>query len=160
MPDFRFAIRSLIRTPSFTIAAIVALGLGVGSTAAVFSLLEGIVLRPLPYAHPERLVMLWENDADKKLLHQPISPVNFIDYRRTHTSIEDAAAWWRPQLNLADETTGDPIRVAGGRNDREPVQGPRRGACVGPRLRLRFDAAGKCAGSDHQQPPLAIAIRW
>lgn len=55
--------------------------------------------------------MLWENDGEKKLVHQPISPVNFVDYRTLHTSIADAAAWWRPQINLADDITGDPIRV-------------------------------------------------
>ncbi|HVT40261.1 MAG TPA: ABC transporter permease [Gemmatimonadaceae bacterium] len=111
MQDIRFAMRSLARTPSFTIAAVLALGLGIGSTAGVFSLLEGIVLRPLPYANAGRLVMIWEGNDEKKLTHQPISPVNFVDYRQVRSSIEDAAAWWRPQLNLADDATGDPIRV-------------------------------------------------
>jgi predicted permease len=111
MGDIRHAVRSLVRTPSFTIAAVIALGLGIGSTAGVFSLLEGIVLRPLPYAHPERLAMLWDNDSEKKLSHQPISPVNFVDDRGLRTSVEDAAAWWRPQINLADDISGDPIRV-------------------------------------------------
>src|SRR5580704_4361747 len=111
MGNIRHAVRSLVRTPSFTIAAVIALGLGIGSTAGVFSLLEGIVLRPLPYAHPERLAMLWENDGEKKLSHQPLSPVNFVDYRQLRTSVEDAAAWWRPQINLADDVSGDPIRV-------------------------------------------------
>ena len=111
MQDIRFAMRSLARTPSFTIAAVLALGLGIGSTAGVFSLLEGIVLRPLPYANAGRLVMIWESNGDKKLTHQPVSPVNFVDYRQVRSSLEDAAAWWRPQLNLADDATGDPIRV-------------------------------------------------
>ena len=109
--DVRFAVRSLIRSPSFTITAVLALGLGIGSTAAVFSLLEGVVLRPLPFHEPARLVSIWDTNRDKALNHEPISPVTFHDYRALTSVFEDAAAWWRPQLNLADET-GDPVRVS------------------------------------------------
>jgi predicted permease len=109
--DIRFAIRSLIRSPSFAITAILALGLGIGSTAGVFSLLEGVVLRPLPFKQPDRLVAVWDTNREKALNHEPISPVTFHDYRDLKAVFDDAAAWWRPQLNLADET-GDPIRVA------------------------------------------------
>ena len=107
--DIRFALRSLIRSPSFALTAILALGLGIGSTAGVFSLLQGVVLRPLPYKQPDRLVTIWDTNREKALSHEPISPVTFHDYRDLAV-FEDAAAWWRPQLNLADET-GDPIRV-------------------------------------------------
>jgi putative ABC transport system permease protein len=110
--DVRFAIRSLIRSPSFTITAVLALGLGIGSTAGVFSLLEGVVLRPLPFfREPGRLVSIWDTNRDKGLNHEGLSPVTFNDYRALTSVFEDAAAWWRPQLNLADET-GDPIRVS------------------------------------------------
>ena len=109
--DARFALRSLRRSPAFTIAAVLALGLGIGSAAGVFSLLEGVVLRPLPYAQPERLVMIWEANREKGLEHQGLSPVNFMDYRQQPNVFEDAAAWWRPEINLADDQTGDPIRV-------------------------------------------------
>ena len=109
--DIRFAVRSLIRSPSFALTAILALGLGIGSTAGVFSLLEGVVLRPLPFKQPDRLVTIWDTNREKALDHEPISPVTFNDYRGLTAVFDDAAAWWRPQLNLADET-GDPIRVA------------------------------------------------
>ena len=108
--DLRFAIRTLRRSPSFTIAAIIALGLGTGSAAGVFSLLRGVVLRPLPYAQPERLVMLWETNHAKGLEHEPISPVNFGDYRALTNVFEDVAAWWTPQINLTDDS-GEPARV-------------------------------------------------
>src|SRR5829696_1211518 len=111
LSDIRFAVRSLIRSPSFALTAILALGLGIGSTAGVFSLLEGVVLRPLPYKQPARLVTIWDTNREKALDHEPISPVTFHDYRRLGAVFEDAAAWWRPQINLADET-GDPVRVA------------------------------------------------
>ena len=108
--DLRFALRTLRRSPSFTIAAMLALGLGTGSAAGVFSLLRGVVLRPLPYAQPDRLVMLWETNHAKALEHEPISPVNFGDYRALTGVFADAAAWWRPQINLTDDA-GEPIRV-------------------------------------------------
>ena len=108
--DLRFALRTLRRSPSFTIAAILALGLGTGSAAGVFSLLRGVVLRPLPYAQPDRLVMLWETNHAKALEHEPISPVNFGDYRALTDVFADAAAWWRPQINLTDDA-GEPVRV-------------------------------------------------
>jgi len=110
--DLRFAIRSLVRTPSFTITAVLALGLGIGATAGVFSLLEGVVLRPLPFfREPRRLVTIRDTNREKGLNHEALSPVTFHDYRALTSVFEDAAAWWRPQLNLADET-GDPIRVS------------------------------------------------
>ena len=110
--DVRFAVRSLLRSPSFTITAVLALGLGIGSTAGVFSLLEAVVLRPLPFfREPSRLVAIWDTNREKGLAHEPISPVTFHDYRGLTTVFDDAAAWWRPQLNLADQT-GDPIRVS------------------------------------------------
>jgi putative ABC transport system permease protein len=108
--DLRFAFRTLRRAPSFTIAAILALGLGTGSAAGVYSLLRGVVLRPLPYQNPEQLVMLWETNHAKGLEHEPISPVNFGDYRALTNVFTDAAAWWRPQINLTDDA-GAPVRV-------------------------------------------------
>jgi predicted permease len=108
--DLRFAFRTLRRAPSFTIAAILALGLGTGSAAGVYSLLRGVVLRPLPYKNPEQLVMLWETNHAKALDHEPISPVNFGDYRALTNVFSDAAAWWRPQINLTDDA-GQPVRV-------------------------------------------------
>ena len=109
--DIRFAVRSLVRSPSFAITAVLALGLGIGSTAGVFSLLEGVVLRPLPFREPSKLVTIWDTNREKGLQHEAISPVTFHDYRALTSVFADAAAWWRPQINLADET-GDPIRVS------------------------------------------------
>ncbi|HKN69097.1 MAG TPA: ABC transporter permease [Gemmatimonadaceae bacterium] len=109
--DIPYALRSLRRTPSFTIAAVFALGLGTGSAAAVFSLLDGVVLRPLPYREPQRIVMLSEVNHAKNLEHEPLSPVNFVDYRGLTSVFEDAAGWWVPQVVLTDGAN-DPMRVA------------------------------------------------
>src|SRR5262245_42677036 len=110
LQDVRFGWRLLRRSPGFTIAAVLALALGVGATTAVFTLLDRVVLRPLPYREPDRLVTRWETNDGKGLAHERLSPVNFLDYRALSRAFEDAAAWWYPQLTLT-EPGHDPLRV-------------------------------------------------
>src|SRR5271163_1673553 len=59
--DFRFAFRQLLKAPSFTLTVVITLALGIGATTAIFSLVEGILLRPLPFANPERLVLVGDH---------------------------------------------------------------------------------------------------
>lgn len=108
--DIRFGWRLLRRTPGFTIAAILALALGVGATTAIFTVLDRVVLRPLPYPDPDRLVMVWDTNPGKALTHERISPVTFGDYRSLTHVFDDAAGWWYPQVNVT-ETGKDPLRV-------------------------------------------------
>src|SRR5215471_7310597 len=108
--DVRYGVRNLWRSPGFSVAAILALGIGIGSVTAIFSILNGIVLRPLPFKDPSRLVMLWETNTPKSLDHEPISPVNFLDYRSLSHTFSDATAWWNPDFTLTDDTN-EPIHV-------------------------------------------------
>src|SRR5882672_10291566 len=108
--DIRFGLRQLRRTPGFTVAAVLALALGIGATTAIFSVLDRVVLRPLPYPDADRLTMVWEANDGKGLSHERISPVNFVDYRGLSQVFEDAAAWWYPQLTLT-ETGHEPLHV-------------------------------------------------
>jgi len=110
LQDVRFGWRLLRRSPGFTLPAVLALALGIGATTAVFTLLDRVVLRPLPYPDPDRLTMVWETNDTKGLSHERLSPVNFMDYRALTHVFEDAAAWWYPQLTLT-ETGHDPLRV-------------------------------------------------
>src|SRR5438552_11004861 len=110
LQDVRFGVRLLRRTPGFTLAAVLALALGIGATTAIFSVLDRVVLRPLPYPEPDRLAMIWEVNDAKGLTHERISPVNFGDYRSLTQVFDDAAAWWYPQLTLT-ETGHEPMRV-------------------------------------------------
>jgi hypothetical protein len=110
LQDLRFGFRQLRRTPGFTVAAVLALGLGIGATTAVFTVLDRVVLRPLPYPNADRLAMLWEVNDSKGLTHERISPVNFGDYRALAQVFDDASAWWYPQLTLT-ETGREPMRV-------------------------------------------------
>jgi len=111
LQDVRFGWRLLRRSPGFTASAVLALALGVGATTAVFTLLDRVVLRPLPYPDPDRLVMVWDTNPGKALAHERLSPVTFHDYRNLNQVFEDAAGWWYPQINVT-EPGKDPLRVS------------------------------------------------
>jgi len=98
--DLRYGLRGLVRAPGFTVAAVLALALGIGATTAIFSIVDTVVLKPLPYADPARLVTLWDMNQEKGLAHEPVSPVTFLDYRGLTQVFEDATAWWRPEVTL------------------------------------------------------------
>jgi len=110
LQDVRFGWRLLRRSPGFTASAVLALALGVGATTAVFTLLDRVVLRPLPYPEPDRLVMVWDTNPGKALVHERLSPVTFHDYRNLTQVFEDGAGWWYPQINIT-EPGKDPLRV-------------------------------------------------
>ncbi len=109
--DFVFGIRLLARRPGFTLLALLALSVGVGATTAMFSVTDQVLFQPLPYQDPERLVMIWARQQPQGLDREQLSPVNFLDYRRLDSVFEDAAAWWRPQINLTDAEM-EPVRVS------------------------------------------------
>ncbi len=105
----RLAVRQFRQHPTFALVTILVLGLGTGAATTVFTVVDSVVLRPLPYADADRLVTLWDTNPEKGLAHDPISPVNFMDYRALPV-FSDAAAWWRPGINLT-EPGKDPMRV-------------------------------------------------
>ncbi|HET9369135.1 MAG TPA: hypothetical protein VFO19_02770, partial [Vicinamibacterales bacterium] len=106
---FRQALRQFVLHRAFSLITVLVLGLGIGASVTVYTVVDGVLLRPLPYAAPDRLVTLWDANYERGLSHEPISPVNFLDYQRLDV-FTDAAAWWRPDVNLADPGM-DPVRV-------------------------------------------------
>ncbi len=109
MSAIRLALRQFRQHPTFAIVTVLVLGLGTGAATTVFTIVDSVVLRPLPYHEPDRLVTLWDTNSEKGLAHDPISPVNFMDYRALPV-FTDAAGWWRPGVNLT-EPGKDPMRV-------------------------------------------------
>ncbi|HTE45740.1 MAG TPA: ABC transporter permease [Gemmatimonadaceae bacterium] len=97
--DLRFAMRALIKTPAFTVAAALALALGIGATTAILSVVNAVLLRPLPYADSDRLVVMLHQG------HNPVAPENFLDWRQQMRSFTDVAAaeYWTPNLTAVDE---------------------------------------------------------
>ncbi len=107
----KLALRQFRQHPTFALVTVLVLGLGTGAASTVFTIVDSVVLRPLPYERPDELVTLWDTNAEKGLAHDPISPVNFMDYRALPV-FKDAAGWWVPGVNLVDPgTNSDPMRV-------------------------------------------------
>jgi predicted permease len=109
--DLVFGFRLLTKRPAFTAASILALSLAIGVTVAVFSAVDALLLRPLPYPDSGRLVTIWEVHHAGGQSRSDVSPVQFVDFRSQISSFEDAAGWWYPDLNLTGHDR-EPERVA------------------------------------------------
>jgi putative ABC transport system permease protein len=83
--DFRYALRMLRRSPGFTAVAVLTLALGIGANTAIFSVVNSVLIRPLPYHDPAGLVMVWENDSLHPNPHNTVSPPNFLDWQSRNT---------------------------------------------------------------------------
>jgi len=106
--DLRFAMRMLRKSPAFTVLALTALALGIGATTAMFSVVSSILLKPLPFPDPRRLVMIWERPPQSSH-RNVVQTQNFLDWRRRNHSFEDVAAVFQIPFNL--EGSGDPVQV-------------------------------------------------
>ncbi|MBX3278008.1 MAG: ABC transporter permease [Acidobacteria bacterium] len=89
--DVRYGVRMLIRQPGFTLIAVLTLALGIGATTAIFSVVNAVLLRPLPFRDSERLVTLWENNIKDGIERDDVSPANFLDWRERSRSFEEMA---------------------------------------------------------------------
>jgi putative ABC transport system permease protein len=111
MNDLRFAFRQLTKSPGFAAVAILTLALGIGACTAVVSLVNALLIRPLPYKAPQELVLLWQKFSAQGLDQIPVSAPEYLDYEKQTTSFEHIAAFDYTDLNL---TGGDmPERVQG-----------------------------------------------
>src|SRR5213593_4963593 len=99
--DVRFALRTLRRSPAFTTVAVLALAIGIGGNTAIFSLVDAIRARALPYDDPERLVELWGNVLRAKVERRGASYPDYLDWRAQARSFEDMAAFEGEMFNLS-----------------------------------------------------------
>jgi len=106
--DVRFGLRALRRNPGFATVAVLTLALGIGASAAIFSVLNAVLLRPLPWAEPERAVMIWSKWTafDKTW----VATGEVVDYRRRSKTLSEVAAWSDGQINITGD--GEPERVS------------------------------------------------
>ncbi len=134
MQDLRYGVRTLMKSPGFAFVAVLTLALGIGANTAIFSVVNGVLLRALPYYEPERLVMVW---ADRPILQAqigledfPVAVADFVDWRNQNQVFEQMAALQTPRINLT------------GGGEPESVVGLRASASLFPLLGARF-AAGR-----------------
>src|SRR5262245_12840185 len=102
LQDLRYGARMLIKKPGFTLIVVVTLALGIGANAAIFTVVNSVLLRPLPYDEPDRLVMLWESDPRRNIGQQRVAPPNLVEWREQSRSFENIAYWsGNGEFNLA-----------------------------------------------------------
>src|SRR5258705_7825109 len=88
--DIRYSVRILGRTPGFTVVIVLTLALSIGANSAIFSVIQGVLLRPLPYPQAERLVRVYfSSDTQAKF---PLNPNDFVDFRARNRTFESMAA--------------------------------------------------------------------
>jgi predicted permease len=135
--DARYAVRMMLKHRSFTFVAVLALGLGIGANTAIFSVINAVLLRPLPYQNAAELVTILHDGS------KPVAPANFFDLAKQSQSFSSIAAaqWWEPNLTGRDQPehlrglqlTGEMFRVLG----------------VNPKLGRTFHAGEDQTGNDH-----------
>jgi predicted permease len=110
LPYFKQAVRSFLRTPGFTAVVLGTLALGIGANTAMFCATRSLLLRPLPYAEPDRLVALWGTLPAKGVFHNPLSAPNFFDWRDGARSFEGMALYTDETQDLASSGEAESLQ--------------------------------------------------
>jgi len=107
--DLRHALRLVVRQPGVTIVALLTLALGIGANTAIFSAVDAVLLRPLPYEEPDRLVMVWEKRQAEGVLDNVVAPADYVDWAKMNTTFESIAAYTPMTVDLTG--VGEPVRL-------------------------------------------------
>lgn len=112
MRDLRYALRGLMKKPAFTATAVITLALGIGANSAIFTVVDGVLLKSLPYDQPERLVRLWGTNAVRGQVHTNVSPQDFLDWEAQSVSFDGLAAYTVGDVTLTGPA--NPMSLASG----------------------------------------------
>lgn len=111
--DLRFGVRVLLKRPGFTLVAVLTLALGIGANTAIFGVVDAVLLRPLPFVHPERLVQIWERDLKRGDDHDSVMAANYLDWKSRSHVFEEIAAHAGASINITG--LGEPERIRAAR---------------------------------------------
>jgi predicted permease len=109
MGDIKYTLRTLLRTPGYSVVALLTLALGIGATIAMFTVVNGVLLTPLPYSSPDRLVRVYQTSGELGESAGAVSPVDFADWREASGTMESLAGYWSGVTTLLGR--GDPVEV-------------------------------------------------
>ncbi len=110
--DLRYAVRKLVQRPAFTITVILLLALGVGANTAIFSVVNSVLLSPLPYDKNNRLVVVKETNPEKELKPDNVSPGNFLSLQKDASLFESVTAWYQTAATLQDDRGAEQVASA------------------------------------------------
>jgi putative ABC transport system permease protein len=108
--DIQYGVRGLLKRPGFTVIALITLALGIGANTAIFSVVNAVLLRPLPFQDPEQLVIVWEDATFAGFPRNTPAPANYVDWKNQNQSFSDMAASHVTSFNLTGD--GEPERVS------------------------------------------------
>src|ERR1041384_4634814 len=111
LADLRYGLRQLRLNPGFALTAVLTLALGIGANISLFSVIRNVLLKPLAYREPERLMRVWMENRRLQMRKDWASYLNYLDYKRLGISFESMAAFTEPSLNLTGD--GEPERIRG-----------------------------------------------
>ena len=109
--DLTQAVRVLRRSPGFLLIALITIGLGVGANSAIFNVIRGVLLRPLPFADPDRLIAVYEDNRPEQSLRSQLAAADYVDYRREQSTLTDLGAVGYASLSYQGD--GDPVALRG-----------------------------------------------
>jgi len=141
--DLRYSARSLLKHPGFVITIILILALGIGANTAIFSVVNAVLIRPLPYEAPERICMIWETNQSKNIKRSIVSPANFLDWKEQNHVFDSLAAFRFWFFTVTGG--GNPQRYQGARVSASffPLLG------IQPALGRNFQPEEEQVGRDH-----------
>ena len=155
--DLTYALRLLVKQPGVTFIAILTLALGIGANTAIFSAVNAILLRPLPYADPDRLVMVWEKRLAEGVLDNVVSPADFLDWSKMNGAFDGIAAMTAMTADLTG--SGEPVRLCGRRGLAAVLRRARRAARARPHVPARRSHRRAAPRRDSVARPVAAPLR-